>query len=83
MTYLKLISDSVKRHLVLPGQDPGGVATLCGCTVTRARNWRAITALEGDECEKCADLSFSLTRLRSSLETGDHQRTALYAVLLS
>ena len=63
MTYLKLISTRAKRHLVLPVQNPGGFDTLCGCTITRAGNWRVITALEGDECEKCAGLSFSLNRL--------------------
>ena len=71
MTYLKLISERAKRHLVLPAQDPGGFETLCGCTITRAGNWRVITALEGDECEKCADLSFSLSPLRNSLESSD------------
>jgi hypothetical protein len=71
MTYLKLISEKAKRHLVLPGQDPGGFDTLCGCTITRAGNWRVITALEGDECQKCADLSFSLSRLHRSLESSD------------
>jgi hypothetical protein len=71
MTYLKLISERAKRHLVLPAQDPGGFDTLCGCTITRAGNWRVITALEGDECEKCAGLSFSLRRLGRSLEAGD------------
>ena len=71
MTYLKLISDRAQRHLVVPGQDPGGFVTLCGRTITRAGNWRVITALEGDECEKCADLSFSLRRLGSPLESSD------------
>jgi hypothetical protein len=80
MTYMKLITDRAKRHLVLPGQGPGGFATLCGCTVTRAGNWRLITALEGDECKKCADLSFSLRRSYDSLESSDcdfGQRTNL------
>jgi len=71
MTYLKLISERAKRHLVLPAQGHGGFDTLCGCTITRAGNWRAISALEGDECEKCAGLSFSLSRLGGSLEAGD------------
>jgi len=86
MTYLKLISERAKRHLVLPAQDPGGFDTLCGCTITRAGNWRVITALEGDECEKCANLSFSLRRLRNSLESSDcgfGQRTTPSAVLPS
>ena len=86
MTYLKLISERAKRHLVLPAQDPGGFDTLCGCTITRAGNWRVITALEGDECEKCANLSFSLRRLRTSLESSDcdfGQRTSPPAVLPS
>ena len=86
MTYLKLISERAKRHLVLPAQDPGGFDTLCGCTITRAGNWRVITALEGDECEKCANLSFSLRRLRNSLESSDcnfRQRTTRPAVLPS
>ena len=75
MTYLKLISERAKRHLVLPAQDPGGFDTLCGCTITRAGNWRVITALEGDECEKCAGLSFSLSRLGRSLGAGDYDLT--------
>jgi hypothetical protein len=86
MTYLKLISQSARRHLVPPGQDPGGITTLCGCTITRARNWRVIAALEGDECEKCANLSFSLSRLGKSLEVSDcdsRQRTSSPAVLPS
>jgi hypothetical protein len=86
MTYLKLISERAKRHLVLPAQDPGGFDTLCGCTITRAGNWRVITALEGDECEKCANLSFSLSRLGKSLEVSDcdaRQRTSSPAVLPS
>ena len=71
MTYLKLISERAKRHLVLPAQDPGGFDTLCGCTITRAGNWRVITALEGDECEKCAAVSFSVTKLSTWLESSD------------
>src|SRR5258708_2538431 len=58
MTYLKLISEKAKRHLVVPAQDPGGFDTLCGCTITRAGNWRVITALEGDECEKMRGFVF-------------------------
>jgi hypothetical protein len=82
MTYMKLISER-KRHLILPEQDGGSFATLCGCTITRAGKWRLITALEGDECQKCADLSFSLRRLRNSLDAGDcdfRQRTILPTV---
>jgi hypothetical protein len=78
MTYMKLISTRAKRHLVLPEQSPGGFATLCGCTVTRAGNWRLIAALEGDECQRCADLSFSLRPLHHSLQSSDcdfRQRT--------
>jgi len=71
MTYMKLMSERTKRHLVLPEQDAGNFATLCGCAITRAGKWRLITALEGDECKKCADLSFSLKRLRNSLDSSD------------
>ena len=83
MTYMKLITERGKRHLVLPEQGPGGFATLCGCTVTRAGNWRLIAALEGDECKKCADLSFSLRPRHNSLESSDgdlRQRPTLPAV---
>jgi hypothetical protein len=75
---MKLISERAKRHLVLPEQGPAGFATLCGCTVTRAGDWRLITALEGDECKRCADLSFSLRRPHNSLKSSDcdfRQRT--------
>jgi hypothetical protein len=71
MTYMKLISERAKRHLVLPEQGPGGFATLCGCTVTRAGNWRLIAVLEGDECKKCTDLSFTLRRPHNSPESSD------------
>jgi len=71
MTYMKIVSERTKRHLVLPEQDLGNFATLCGCTITRAGKWRLITALEGDECKKCADLSFSLRRAGNSLRSSD------------
>ena len=71
VTYLKLISVHAKPHLVLPNQELQGVTSLCGCTIIEARGWKAITALEGDECEKCADLSFSSSRLGNSLETNN------------
>jgi hypothetical protein len=73
MTYLKLMSDRAKRHLILPGQELDGVTTLCGSTITRAHNWSLITALTGDECDKCAALSFPVTRLRSWLDTSDQE----------
>ena len=71
MTYLKMISEDAKKHLVAAVQGLEEITTLCGCTVTRSVGWKAITALEGDECEKCAAVSFSTTKLRNCLESGD------------
>ena len=73
MTYLKLISDGAKRHLILPGQELDGVTTLCGSTITRAHSWSLISALTGDECDKCAALSFPVTKLRTWLESSDQE----------
>jgi hypothetical protein len=57
MTYLKLMN-SEKKHLAVRDQTHDYLTTLCGCTITRPRSWTAITALEGDECERCASLAF-------------------------
>jgi len=57
MTYMKLVTAGVKQHLTVADQ-PSVESTLCGCTVTRAHNWKRITGLEGDECEVCAKLAF-------------------------
>jgi hypothetical protein len=54
-TYMKLVSQGPKRHLMRPEQLEQGV-TLCG--VTQVLGWRRISMLEGDECTKCAELSF-------------------------
>ena len=71
MTYLKMISADAKKHLVPAVQGLEEITTLCGCTVTRSVSWKAVTALEGDECEKCAAVSFSATKLRNWLEMND------------
>lgn len=71
MTYLKMISEDSKKHLISAEQGLEEVTTLCGCTVTRSCGWKAVTALEGDECEKCAAVSFSVSRLRNWLESSD------------
>ena len=71
MTYLKMISADAKKHLVPAVQGLEEITTLCGCTVTRSVSWKAVTALEGDECEKCASVSFSMTKLRSWLDGSD------------
>jgi hypothetical protein len=57
MTYMKLVAHGSKRHLMKEDQLEQGT-TLCGCVVTRVLGWRRISVLEGDECEKCAELSF-------------------------
>lgn len=57
MTYLKLVTHGSKRHLMKPDQLEAGT-TLCGCLVTDGHAWRRISALDGDECERCAALSF-------------------------
>jgi hypothetical protein len=71
MTYLKMISEGAKKHLVAADRGLAEVTTLCGCTVTRPGTLKAVTALEGDECEKCAAISFSVTRLRNWLHSSD------------
>jgi len=72
MTYIKMLSAGVKKHLIAEDQRFDEVTTLCGCTVTRPGSCKVVTALEGDECEKCASVSFSMTRLRSWLDGSDH-----------
>jgi hypothetical protein len=71
MTYLKMISEGTRKHLIAADQRLDEVVTLCGCTVTRPGNCKAVTALEGDECEKCASVSFSMTKLRIWLDGND------------
>jgi hypothetical protein len=61
MTYLKLAAHGYKPHLMSPDQLENG-ATLCGCVVTQAPGWRRISSLEGDECEKCAEVAFDASR---------------------
>lgn len=56
-TYMKLVAQGAKRHLMKPDRLEQGI-TLCGCVITRVLGWRRIYALEGDECEKCAEVSF-------------------------
>jgi len=57
MTYMKLVTQGVKRHLALADQSSAEF-TLCGSTVTRSQSWKRINGLEGDECQLCADLAF-------------------------
>jgi hypothetical protein len=71
MMYLKMISEGARKHLIPTGQGHEGVSTLCGCTITRPARWRAVIALEGDECEKCAAVSFSVTKLGDWLAGSD------------
>lgn len=56
-TYMKLLAQGSKRHLMKADQLQQET-TLCGCVVTHVLAWRRISALEGDECEKCAALTF-------------------------
>jgi hypothetical protein len=72
MTYLKMVTEGARKHLIPAGQGLAGVSTLCGCTVTRPARWRAVMALEGDECEKCAAVSFSVSKLGNWLDSSDH-----------
>ena len=58
MTYTKFLTEGTNKHLALPTKD----TTLCGCVITRLDSWKRITALEGDECERCAEQAFSGTR---------------------
>jgi hypothetical protein len=64
-TYFKLLTPGSRRHLMKPDQADAGT-TLCGCLVTGGLGWRRISALEGDECEKCAQLSFWSSAAASS-----------------
>ena len=58
MTYMKLITGGVKRHLAVAVQLSAESITLCGCTVTRSHSWKRVAGLEGDECPRCAELAF-------------------------
>ncbi len=58
MTYRKLLTSGGKKHLVPYDEAIDEATTLCGCTITHVDRWKRIAALEGDECEKCADLTF-------------------------
>jgi hypothetical protein len=69
MTYMKLITGGVKRHLALADQ-PSTDSTLCGCTVTGAHSWARIRGLEGDECLQCAELAFGVDASRRALAAG-------------
>ena len=70
-TYLKLLEPASRRHLMKPDQAEAGT-TLCGCLVTGGVGWRRISALEGDECEKCAQLSFWSSSAPSSSREVKH-----------
>jgi hypothetical protein len=71
-----MLSASAKKHLIAADQPFEEVTTLCGCTVTRPGSVIAVTALEGDECEKCASVSFSVTKLRTWLDSSDRTSRA-------
>ena len=58
-----------KRHLMKPGPLKEGT-TLCGCVVTGGYGWLRISALEGDECEECAALSFQAPSQASNMSSG-------------
>ena len=61
MTYMKLVTGGVKRHLTAGDRPSAESVTLCGCAVTRSHSWKLIGALEGDECQHCAELAFGGT----------------------
>jgi hypothetical protein len=61
MTYMKLVTGGVKHHLAGANQPSVESITLCGCVVTRWHSWKLIGALEGDECQHCAELAFGGT----------------------
>ena len=72
MTYMKIITAGLTRHLALADQSSTD-STLCGCTVTGVQSWTRIMKLEGDECPRCADLAFggdTERRVRSGLDHG-------------
>jgi hypothetical protein len=62
MTYVKLVTDGRRKHLVLAEElAADGATTLCGGTITRVQGWKRLTRLEGDECERCAARAFAFT----------------------
>jgi hypothetical protein len=69
MTYMKLITGGVKRHLALADQ-PSTDSTLCGCSITGAHSWARIQRLEGDECPLCAERAFGVDVSRRPLAAG-------------
>ncbi|MEQ1946770.1 MAG: hypothetical protein ABL995_06265 [Bryobacteraceae bacterium] len=69
MTYIKLLSESRKQHLVDEARLKEGT-TLCGSTFVRVQGWKRIDHLEGDECARCAANAFShSSRVRASPQT--------------
>jgi len=60
MTYTKFLTQ--EKHLALPDRD----MTLCGCAITRLNSWKRITALEGDECERCAKQAFGRDKVSTA-----------------
>ena len=58
MTYMKLVTGGVKRHLAVADQYSAEFIPLCGCTVTRSHSWKLVDGLEGDECQHCAEVAF-------------------------
>jgi hypothetical protein len=58
MTYMKLVTKGMKRHLSAAYYSSSDCLTLCGCAVTRPQSWKQISTLEGDECERFASLAF-------------------------
>src|ERR1700693_4530777 len=69
ITYLKLVTGGVRRHLCVADQASTDSITLCGCVVTRAQSWKQVKSLEGDECPHCADLAFGGGARRSESES--------------
>ena len=65
--YMKIVTEGMARHLCMINQRFDDTRTLCGATVTQNHSWKRIRGLEGDECQRCADLAFDGYRSQSSL----------------
>lgn len=65
MTYIKLGTGGAKHHLAKMDQSMVEFLTLCGRAVTGRHSWTLLQALEGDECEACAQVAFGGGRLVS------------------
>jgi hypothetical protein len=60
---MKLVTPGVKHHLAAAGPVSAESETLCGCVITQKQSWTRVDRLEGDECQRCAELAFGAERV--------------------